>query len=63
MFTLECYSPFEFVTKVGKTVTWANNDIATHTINTNEVFFGENDQEIIFGNGFIQHGETFSHVF
>ena len=48
------YSPVNYTVKVGTTVTWLNNDTATHTITENNG---------LFGSGPLPPGATFSYTF
>jgi hypothetical protein len=58
--TFSCYNPYYRTVQIGDTVTWTNNDSASHTVTSGTSGGGPNG---IFDSGLISSGLTFSRTF
>jgi len=58
--TNSCYIPYSYSTTVGSTVTWRNNDLASHTVTSRSTADGPSGK---FDSGILTTGTFYSHVF
>ena len=58
--TNSCYLPYSYSTSVGSTVTWRNNDLASHTVTSGSVADGFSEK---FDSGLFPTGTFYSHEF